>query len=377
MNWVIRELLIFLGICLLFLLSPIWAQQGFVKVPVADLIGHPMSVHAYGQLPYCGADPDPFTVCPRIHQLLLHESVEIIAEKNHQVCIKTPNLFFITKQNKHPHNIFWTLKKNVQPISNEDKLPKSNASISLLHPFFNSKTGQTYSAGTTFAIKETNRNGVIAWAFNGITHTFEPIRIPKAHCFLPAKEKDKKRDQFVGLCRVWAHETYIPYVWGGTSYLEKQTDPFFIQEKVIHNKKLAHFSFAHEKAQKTGFDCAGLIWRAAQMCGIPFFYKNTTTIAHYLKPVKKAKQLKKGDIIWIAGHVMIVGSVEKNTLIEARGYNHGFGKVQEIPLHHVFKHIKTFDQLFVHQQKKLPFYRMDSSQKVVQTIHELKVLQLL
>ena len=88
------------------------------------------------------------------------------------------------------------------------------------------------------------------------------------------------------------------------------------------------------------------------------------------------KHLQEGDIIWIRGHVMIVGSLKDNTLIEARGYNHGYGKVQEIPLHTVFKYIKTFAQLFVHQQNKLPFFRMNSRGKVVQTIHELKILRL-
>jgi len=375
MNWVIRECLIFLGICLLFLFSPLWAQRGFIRVPIADLIGDCLGASAYTQLPYCGSNPDPFTVCPRMHQLLLHEPVEIIKEKNQQVCIKTSHLFFITKHNRHPHNLFWTLKKNIQTGA-YDNLPCRNASISLLHPFFSPKTKLAYSAGTAFAIKKITKNTVVAWLFNAAKSKFETIIIPKNLCLLPVKEKNEKRTQFVKLCRLWATQDFIPYVWGGTSYVEKRKDNFFIQEKVINNKKLAHVAFANEKKQKAGLDCTGLIWRAAQMCTIPFYYKNTTTIAHYLKPVKNKKHLQEGDIIWIRGHVMIVGSLKDNTLIEARGYNHGYGKVQEIPLHTVFKYIKTFGQLFTHQQKKLPFFRMNSRGKVVQTIHELKILRL-
>ncbi len=60
----------------------------------------------------------------------------------------------------------------------------------------------------------------------------------------------------------------------------------------------------------SGFDCAGIISRAAQMCGIPYYFKNTYTLAHYLKSLSIDTHLQEGDLIWIPGHVMIVSDLK-------------------------------------------------------------------
>ena len=135
--------------------------------------------------------------------------------------------------------------------------------------------------------------------------------------------------------RQWAKrkEGFIPYVWGGFSFTDtiKTTSCFLLKDETT--------------SPKTGLDCVGIIARVAQIYGIPYFYKNTTTIKQCLTPLARNSKLMTGDIIWVPGHVMIVADLTNHTLIEARGYDHGYGKVQEIPLNEEFKGINTYRDL--------------------------------
>jgi hypothetical protein len=127
--------------------------------------------------------------------------------------------------------------------------------------------------------------------------------------------------------------------------------------------------------QLPGFDCAGLILRAAQCCGIPFFFKNSTTIAHYMRPLQPNETIEEGDILWIYGHVMVVADIRRNTIVEARSHYHGFGKVHEIPLHQEFKGMNTFEDLRKAFFNKQGLERLDASGNVVQKITQFKILK--
>src|SRR5690349_8503618 len=93
--------------------QPMYTLQthAFVCVPVADLVSQPMR-HIYGkssntklqyaQLPECGQG-DLATAsqsCPRLHQLLLHEPVEIVEEHGMEVRIKVHNIFYMNAETK-------------------------------------------------------------------------------------------------------------------------------------------------------------------------------------------------------------------------------------------------------------------------------------
>ncbi|MGB8367272.1 MAG: hypothetical protein WCD44_02830, partial [Candidatus Babeliales bacterium] len=157
---------------------------------------------------------------------------------------------------------------------------------------------------------------------------------------------------------------YIPYVWGGFSFTS--------------TKKISSFSLKNEKivSPKTGFDCAGIIARSAQICNIPYFYKNTTTIKQFLSPITHINNLMPGDIIWIPGHVMVIADLKNNTLIEARGYNHGYGKIHEIPLSEEFKGISTYKELFNIYQNKKTITRLDHKGNEQEKINNLLLLRL-
>ena len=337
--------------------------QAVVISPVADLIGSPIKnfvpnkpiEQAYQELSLCGGFTNPYVSCPRMHQLLAHEIVKVVEEKNKEVRVHISNAFFITKIHSKPHNSYWMLKKHLIPLealgeNSIEKLPpqisyknqkaSNTSTVTLRQPF------QSFSAGTRFALAgKSFGKKVPAFAFDSVSHSIKKIMIPKKLCVVGIPQTDKeKRNIFIATVHNWAHSKkgYIPYVWGGCSFIMPATKSWH----EIKAKNHSYFCIQDDTSfPKNGFDCAGLIVRAAHIAGIPFFYKNTTTIAHYLKPITPNSSLQAGDVIWIPWHVMIVADLEKNTLIEARGYKHGYGKVPEIKLKKVFKNIKTYHDL--------------------------------
>lgn len=129
------------------------------------------------------------------------------------------------------------------------------------------------------------------------------------------------------------------------------------------------------RSVKSGFDCSALILRAAQIAGLPFYFRNTTTIAAHLKPLTIQDSLEDGDIIFMRGHVMVIASIKRNTCIEARSYGGGYGKVQEIHVQDLYKDITTLEELkdAYLTNKKVELLTFD---KIAKPINDLKILKL-
>ena len=155
----------------------------------------------------------------------------------------------------------------------------------------------------------------------------------------------------------------IAYVWGGCSLTEPYSGDQFEEINVpssLDNKQAIGYQYIGSTAQpKTGFDCSGLILRAAQIAGMPYYYKNSTTIATHLKPIDHFSDIKDGDLIWIPWHIMAIGDLKRNIIIEARHYNDGYGKLHAIKLNKLFKDINTFADLFNAIAQKKTLYRLD------------------
>ncbi|MBA2306888.1 hypothetical protein H0W26_02005, partial [Candidatus Dependentiae bacterium] len=96
------------------------------------------------------------------------------------------------------------------------------------------------------------------------------------------------------------------------------------------------------------------------ICGIPYFYKNTTTASQSMKTLEAEELLNKGDILWCPGHLMVITDVENNLLIEAIGYGIGYGKLHEISVDKAFKEVKNFSELVSTYRKGLPLERLNS-----------------
>ena len=389
--------------------SIINAQKGIIIVPVTELVGQPMktfypnsnSETRYTEIPFCSSTNA--TTCPRIHQLLLHEQVDILQEKGDELYIRIPSVFYVSHDDKKKHQEFWTLKKHIMPfdvlkkhavtmehfpepisrIQNSANITQSI--ITLKQPFFNRATGQHLSAGTRFVVCDSKKSSkaIAVHVFDPTTYRFNTIHIPKHFCILNTpQDKNRCIELFVQILQSWAHQkkpSVIPYVLGGCSFIDTYPAYQFSRKPALGQDNTQGTAYTYKTASNTiahGFDCSGIILRAAHIAGIPYFCKNTGAITATLKPLSTRDTLHNGDLILIPGHVMIVADTQKNTIIEARGYEHGYGKVHEIPIQEQFQHIKTFQDLVDAYHAKKPLIRLNKNGTIVKTITNYTLFKL-
>jgi len=393
-----------------FIFSETHGEKALVVVPIADLVGQSMnntykldnSMEKYKKIPLEGQRGS--LACPRVHQLIFNEIIDILETNNNEVKININNVFYITNNGKpEPKRTFWgqkkdfvtfgELKKNKIDISliptpiqfcdnSANKTNKKNI-VTLKFPFCDKKTKQKFSAGTRFTIKNlTSVDYYTAFVFNKKIFTFDEITIPKQLCMLNSpKNSSHARNNFTSLISQWSHRTdgFIPYVWGGCSFI--QTCPKnLIKKKMIEDEKgrvsivFSRNNYKHDPSP--GLDCSGLVWRAAQICNIPYFYKNTVTIDHYLKSINSIENIENGDLILYKGHVMIISDVKNNKVIEASTHDYGWGKIHEIPLHKAFQNIHTYKELFNNMKNQKILYRIDRKGKITREIKNFRLLKL-
>lgn len=375
--------------------------KAVTKVPVADLVGSPLQdffntreiLSHYNNLPSCGQGAQS---CYRIHQLIFNEVVTLVEQRGDEVLVRIPSLFYERENSSQRHDSYWSLKKNFATfdelahagISGDyfpDPLDYKNPHevskkkiVTLLFPFQDVATNQSFSVGTRFVTNsaKTTKNSyavfIMDYACKRMKTVFIPVNLCRAEWI--AEPFHKKVHNFITLLKSWANKGTIPYVWGGCSFTHYCPSKQF---EVVKKNQQEYYEWPpYKEGPKNGFDCTGLIARAAQISGIPYYFKNSITIMKNLKELSAQEHLVAGDIIYFAGHVMVVADLKKNTIIEARAYNHGFGKIHEIALAKVFQGVETFAQLEEKFKKKQPLYRLESNGKVAQTIAQFKLLKL-
>ncbi len=379
----------------------ICTQLGIISVPVADLFGQPLvnnKLIDYKTVPECGVTIGDS--CSRLHQALYNEVVTILETRNNEIKINIHNCFYTTTDSKIKHHTYWTYKNNVIPFSILQKnnieiiktIPapinfqdKKNRALHDTHivtitmPYYNKKLNMHFSVGTRFVLTNKQNNRSSYWhvhAYNPTKEKIETITLPKQKCVRQTSNMAliKRKKNFVNILNQWTQHTsqWIPYVWGGCSFVATVNKPF--EQKKIKRHGTSHnfFTYNTNKTIKTGFDCAGLILRAAQLSGIPYFYKNTTTIALHLSNVTNT--ILSGDIIWVPGHVMVV--TDNNMLFEARGYHHEYGKAQKLKLHTVFKSVNNYELFFEKYKTKEPMVRIDKNGKERNVFKKYMILRI-
>ncbi len=341
--------------------------------------------------------------CPRAHQLLFNEQVEIIDRNGDEVLVRIPQCYFSTADAKNiKNNEYWAHKRDFLPlkkleeqgldtklippaISFEAKTPDlvNNLVATLILPFEDAESGRTFSAGTRFILaRPANKkeDTVKVWVFSPDSFTFTTLAINKNLCVTHyPQDSEIIRQAFVQMLRLWAQalENYfIPYVWGGCSFTTLYTDNMISGPTQITQKGITSFSLTNKKVLATGFDCSGVILRAAQILHIPYFFKNSLTALNNLKHISSYKDLALGDLIYIGGHVMVVANLKNNTLIEARSHYHYFGRLQEIKLSQEFKGIETYQQLIAAYTSGKTLERLDANGKVIAQIQDAQLLKL-
>lgn len=385
-------------------------HKAVVIAPVADLVGSPIQklipdmppTQAYASIPLCGGNTNKYLACPRIHQLLFNEIITIVETKKDQALVHIPNFFYTVDGKLTPQHAYWTPTKNLMPLKklakngidlkkiphaisfHKKKIDQDTNTVTLALPFYDSVTQQTFSAGTRFIQKRTdnsNKNVTTVFILDKKGTTFHEQEIPQSLLISHNQKKlEEKVNLFVKLVKQWAHQSdgFIPYVWGGCSFISTYQGSYSEVEQLTKRGKTSFFTLSDDtQSPKVGLDCSGLIGRAAQICGIPYFFKNTRTIAQNLTVLKKNDEVRNGDIIWIPGHVMVVSDAKNNMMVEARArLNNSHGKIHEIALKDVFKDVTTYHDLMHAFHTKKALNRLDMDGKVFEVVKNGKILSL-
>lgn len=405
------HIIVFYSICLFY--NTFAQQRAVINVPIADLIGQQITTlipdtpaqQSYASLPVCEGEIKSSIACPRLHQLLYNDSVDVLKIVGDEAYIRTAHGYYLTPSSSQPQNTYWTYKKNlillddltVHNISiasipqtidfsdtNNTALDCANI-VTLTEPHYDSVLRMTFSAGTRFVKTSSPRKKrttkIEVFAIDYAKMKLLTIKIPIDKCIIGGctKTDAEKIADFVTLLKQWSHlkNGHIPYVWGGTSFIKPITTSFKEITKTGHNGDYSFYEYEKDtQSPKNGFDCSGVILRATQICGIPYFCKNTTTIAQCLSPLQSEDQLCAGDLILIKGHVMIASDTAKNLLIEARSYGHGYGKIHEISVNQVFDGIETYKDLCDAYYEKKIVKRKDKNNKIRDTFSNLQLFSM-
>ncbi len=374
-----------------------YSKKALVVVPVANAIGEPFehlsSSSQYNKIPASwGPHKTDKVVCPRLHQLLFNEIVTIIKEQTDgQVLIQLPTMFYLDSETHDKRTMCWTLKKYLLPLdqlgnahfitshvpkpisSQKNELSSFQLTVTLKLPFFDPLTRRTFSAGTRFIAKSESHESYRVYMYTPSEHNFKKIELPKKYCAATTyKNHSEQIAAFVDLLTLWAHlpNGAIPFVWGGVSFAQiYKRIQFSLKEKKGDNRGFFWF-LENEEYPLSGFDCSGLILRAAQICQIPYFFKNTLTAKNSMSPITSIDDLKRGDLLWVPGALFAVSNLARNKVISVLGYQYGYGSVFEKKLNELFVGIETFEQLFDAQHNNQLIKLKNNDGTIARTINQ-------
>lgn len=301
--------------------------------------------------------------CLRAHQILFNEVVTILQETDEEVEFSLDNVFY-DNEAKSRINTFWTLKRNLKRLTdlqeNLDSIPSvygnfqkvktyiTNNIITLKKPWQDPNSQMIYSAGTRFVLytNQSNKESYETKILNSESNQTEKVFIDKSYaCNLIKFPYLEKISNFLQVLHDWSttsQAAVIPYVWGGRSFISTCEQRNFKLATSDENSKVTYWVRPLDRQPYTGMDCSGLILRAAQICGLPYFYNNTTTLANRLRLLAPTEEIKDGDLIFFPGHVIIVSSIKSNEFIHTAGYSQQHGCLKICTLNSFFEKINTY-----------------------------------
>jgi len=389
-------------ITLLVSVTALHGKEGYLCVPVADLVAAPFieqssKQHIKQAYQSLTLSPEQGTrSCLRVHQAIFNERVTIVDFKNHQVQIVLKNCFSKAMLGAFDESIkVWTYKdwvvtddelvqmgidQSVFPLEYNEKTRCDESIISLVYPWYDQVTQATYSAGTRFCLAstQTNDDTYTVLLFNPKQKELITAYIPKQYAQASGHfSSEERRKMFIALLYSWCDaEESIPFVWGGTSFITHGCHEVVLKKWFSSTDELASWDCSSSsKRPLSGLDASGLILRAAQICGISYYCCNSTALAHSLSSLSFS-DMREGDIVWAPGYVGIIASLYTNEIIEAQGYARGYGSVHCISLKKRFADIKTWNDFAACCEKKIPLKSLDSQGRVVSHIPTFKLYRL-
>lgn len=297
--------------------------------------------------------------CHRAYQGLYNEIFDILEEHEKFVKLHSEKIKY-NNATDEKLNSFWAYKENIIRIDELDDLLKESIphpvygheqTIVLTYPWENFSVGtrfkryQNYDTSTHYGILWTNfEKKIVKIDRISRKNAIEEIQ----------QDNDKKRKLFIEIINNLVdrvsnnnNNEVIAYVWGGNSFVSPYIDSKSYQENGLWHR-------IGKNNPYTGYDCSGLIMRMAQIAGLDFPWKTTSVMEKMLKKLTPGDKLENGDLIWIQGHVIIISNIEKNEIIEARGYKSGHGHVQKTTLEQAFENITNYIDLIADYYAEKP-----------------------
>jgi hypothetical protein len=292
----------------------------------------------YRRLSWCWATASQ--ECPRDWQLLFNQVVDVIDEQDEQVLCVIPNALVSSRVTPQELKNLrcWALKDGVKPLdklTDEERAaipPRINAQhfvssgsdvLTLIMPWENPADHQVYSSGTQFVrtFNDDHDYYGIYW-YNPESGVVQELKIYHDNCYIHGLRSmsERQRDMLAIIDR-WAHELVIPYVWGGGSIgCAPLGVPCLAQNSTIAPDAQGWYWKFGLQGPAYGVDCASFVFVAAHIVELPYFYRNTTTLSSHLRPLRVGDSLEDGDLIWFAGHVMLLSDSKNGIITESRGY---------------------------------------------------------
>lgn len=348
----------FLYSCCLWCTPWLSAMEGFFNKPVVELCGDVQSkvykddfAKKYDDIAYSGESRE---VNRRAQQGLFNQRCTVVKvdETTAEVLVELPHvLLFNNQQQKLCPAQFWTLGKNVEPLTSQvealvpapvvAEMPKTfcdTKSIILTHPWYDATTQQTYAAGTRFVRipDDDDRERYAVVLVDSKKGKPVVTRVPreKARWCGEVLTEQERRELVINLLEEWCSgKGELPYVLGGASFMGYSSSPAKLIGKEWWREGPPH-----------GLDCSTLVATLAMIAGIPYAYKNTSTALKCGVRVKRYEQLQPGDLVVWYGHMVIVG--KEDTVYEASGYASGYGCLTKKKLSERFEGIKRWADIF-------------------------------
>lgn len=354
------------------------------KNSVTDLVITLPLAKKMGAAPF--ADPRDGS-CRRSHQGLFNEVVTVLQEQPDEVQVSFDHMIYgFDEKTKQPLSTFWVHRKQLGFLR---ELESQSVDLSVFPPPAGMFSGlvvvlalpwQMYSVGTRFvrvpAYDTPKEYGIRL--FDTVKQRPLITKIPRDRVLVETKKSSQDcRKLFVATLnnlidyvQALPANKVIPYVWGGSSCLSFSEDGKFVSDGQCWVRTEYPLIY-------TGYDCSELVWRLARICGIDEqVYKTTLALWENGHALADGEQLEDGDLIIIPGHVMLVGSVKKHELIEASGYQFGYGNVHRVALAQRFEGIASYDELVKAYRAHQPLTLLQRDGAVQKQYPEFKLIKL-
>lgn len=330
----------------------------------------------------------------RLHQLLFNQLVYVVKEHANEALVEIPELTLKPNPTELAYNLKgWISKKHLIFLDQMQRrgfdfetLPAFKGShfksFFLLKPHFVKELGIKYSVATEFVIQNESKEHWIVPVFQANKMENTLIYFPKNKC-LVNKEMgfEEKINRFLSILHIWAQskEGFIPYVLGGSSCTDLINNKKVIVEivKTLHKKGVMYKRPWNWKRPASGLDCSSMIYLAARMAGLPYNFKNTSSLKNQLKEIQANEPIEPGDLLWIPGHVMVLSRVDKSlSFIHAAGYSLNYGRVCEIQSKDLFRSVHKASDLISLKRRRQALQLLNAKGEVAKIVNTWKILKI-